>query len=454
MRLLCDVGRPDDSPGSRVRPSLKVTTNAGPVRAPPVRCLDFSSTFSEAPTMTTLGTPLSPHATKVMLLGSGELGKEVLIALQRLGVETLAVDRYDNAPGQQVAHHARTIAMSDPAQLKALIEAERPHLVVPEIEAIATPMLEELEAAGTVRVIPTARAARLTMDREGIRRLAAETLGLPTSPYKFCDSLAELQAAIEGENGVGIGYPCIVKPVMSSSGKGQSKIDGPADVQKAWDYAMAGGRVSHGRVIVEGFVDFDYEITLLTVRAMGNDGNVQTQFCEPIGHLQVHGDYVESWQPQPMSSVALKRAKAIAQAVTDNLGGQGVFGVELFVQGDQVWFSEVSPRPHDTGLVTLCTQHQSEFELHARAILGLPVDTSLRNPGASAVIYGGVEAAGIVFDGVEEALRVPGTDLRLFGKPESFAKRRMGVALARAGDVETARGNAKLAASKVKPRKA
>ena len=454
MRLLCDVVRPDDSPGSRVRPSLKVTTNAGPVRAPPVRCLDFSSTFSEAPTMTTLGTPLSPHATKVMLLGSGELGKEVLIALQRLGVETLAVDRYDNAPGQQVAHHARTIAMSDPAQLKALIEAERPHLVVPEIEAIATPMLEELEAAGTVRVIPTARAARLTMDREGIRRLAAETLGLPTSPYKFCDSLAELQAAIEGENGVGIGYPCIVKPVMSSSGKGQSKIDGPADVQKAWDYAMAGGRVSHGRVIVEGFVDFDYEITLLTVRAVGNDGNVQTQFCEPIGHLQVHGDYVESWQPQPMSSVALKRAKAIAQAVTDNLGGQGVFGVELFVQGDQVWFSEVSPRPHDTGLVTLCTQHQSEFELHARAILGLPVDTSLRNPGASAVIYGGVEAAGIVFDGVEEALRVPGTDLRLFGKPESFARRRMGVALARAGDVETARGHAKLAASKVKPRKA
>lgn len=454
MRLLCDVGRPDDSPGSRVRPSLKVTTNAGPVRAPPVRCLDFSSTFSEAPTMTTLGTPLSPHATKVMLLGSGELGKEVLIALQRLGVETLAVDRYDNAPGQQVAHHARTIAMSDPAQLKALIEAERPHLVVPEIEAIATPMLEELEAAGTVRVIPTARAARLTMDREGIRRLAAETLGLPTSPYKFCDSLAELQAAIKGENGVGIGYPCIVKPVMSSSGKGQSKIDGPADVQKAWDYAMAGGRVSHGRVIVEGFVDFDYEITLLTVRAVGNDGNVQTQFCEPIGHLQVHGDYVESWQPQPMSPLALERAKAIAQAVTDNLGGQGVFGVELFVKGDQVWFSEVSPRPHDTGLVTLCTQHQSEFELHARAILGLPVDTSLRNPGASAVIYGGVEAAGIVFDGVEEALRVPGTDLRLFGKPESFARRRMGVALARAGDVETARGHAKLAATKVKPRKA
>ena len=398
--------------------------------------------------MTTLGTPLTPHATKVMLLGAGELGKEVLIALQRLGVETIAVDRYDHAPGQQVAHHARTIAMSDPEQLRALIEAERPHLVVPEIEAIATPMLEELEAAGTVRVIPTARAARLTMDREGIRVLAAETLGLPTSPYQFCDSQAELQEAIDG----GIGYPCIVKPVMSSSGKGQSKIDGPADVPAAWATAMAGGRVSHGRVIVEGFVDFDYEITLLTVRAVDEAGQVQTQFCEPIGHLQVHGDYVESWQPQPMSPLALERAKAIAQAVTDNLGGQGVFGVELFVKDDQVWFSEVSPRPHDTGLVTLCTQHQSEFELHARAILGLPVDTSLRNPGASAVIYGGVEAVGIVFDGVDEALRVPGTDLRLFGKPESFARRRMGVALARADDVETARANAKGAATKVKPR--
>jgi phosphoribosylglycinamide formyltransferase 2 len=383
-----------------------------------------------------------------MLLGAGELGKEVLIALQRLGVETIAVDRYDHAPGQQVAHHARTIAMSDPEQLRALIEAERPHLVVPEIEAIATPMLEELEAAGTVRVIPTARAARLTMDREGIRVLAAETLGLPTSPYQFCDSQAELQEAIDG----GIGYPCIVKPVMSSSGKGQSKIDGPADVPAAWATAMAGGRVSHGRVIVEGFVDFDYEITLLTVRAVDEAGQVQTQFCEPIGHLQVHGDYVESWQPQPMSPLALERAKAIAQAVTDNLGGQGVFGVELFVKDDQVWFSEVSPRPHDTGLVTLCTQHQSEFELHARAILGLPVDTSLRNPGASAVIYGGVEAVGIVFDGVEEALRMPGTDLRLFGKPESFARRRMGVALARADDVDTARANAKGAAGKVKPR--
>ncbi len=398
--------------------------------------------------MTTLGTPLSPDATRIMLLGSGELGKEVLIALQRLGVETIAVDRYDHAPGQQVAHHARTITMSDPEQLKALIEAERPHLVVPEIEAIATPMLEQLEAAGVVTVIPTARAARLTMDREGIRRLAAETLGLPTSPYRFCDSLEELQAAIDQH----IGYPCIVKPVMSSSGKGQSKIDGPADVQKAWDHAMVGGRVSHGRVIVEGFIDFDYEITQLTVRAKDASGQVQTHFCEPIGHVQVGGDYVESWQPMAMSASAIEKSRQTAKAVTDDLGGLGLFGVELFVKGDQVWFSEVSPRPHDTGLVTLCTQHQSEFELHARAILGLPVDTALRNPGASAVIYGGVDAPGIVFDGVAEALAVPGTDLRLFGKPESFAKRRMGVALARAEDTDTARANAKLAAGKVKPR--
>jgi len=400
--------------------------------------------------MTTFGTPLSPHATKVMLLGSGELGKEVLIALQRLGVETIAVDRYDHAPGQQVAHHARTITMSDPAQLKALIEREKPDLVVPEIEAIATAMLEELEAAGTVRVIPTARAARLTMDREGIRRLAAETLGLPTSPYVFCDSLEELQTAIDSK----IGYPCVVKPVMSSSGKGQSKLALPKDVAPAWAHAMAGGRVSHGRVIVEGFVDFDYEITLLTVRAVGADGSVETQFCEPIGHVQVGGDYVESWQPQPMRPAALERSREIAKAVTDNLGGQGVFGVELFVKGDEVWFSEVSPRPHDTGMVTLCTQWQNEFELHARAILGLPVSTVLKSPGASAVIYGGVDAAGIVFDGVAEALSVPNTDIRLFGKPESFAKRRMGVALAFDADVEVARTRARLAASKVKPRMA
>ncbi|AYQ27299.1 MULTISPECIES: formate-dependent phosphoribosylglycinamide formyltransferase [unclassified Polaromonas] len=400
--------------------------------------------------MTIFGTPLSPHATKVMLLGSGELGKEVLIALQRLGVETIATDRYDNAPGQQVAHHARTITMSDPAQLKALIEKEKPDLVVPEIEAIATPMLEELEAAGIVRVIPTARAARLTMDREGIRRLAAETLGVPTSPYVFCDSLQELQAAIDSK----IGYPCIVKPVMSSSGKGQSKIAGPDDVKKAWDYAMAGGRVSHGRVIVEGFIDFDYEITQLTVRAVGADGKIETHFCEPIGHIQVSGDYVESWQPHPMREAALKKSRDICKAVTDNLGGQGLFGVELFVKGDDVWFSEVSPRPHDTGMVTMCTQWQNEFELHARAILGLPVNTALKSPGASAVIYGGVDAQGIVFDGVAEALRVPNSDIRLFGKPESFVKRRMGVALAFDADVENARVNARMAAGLVKPRKA
>jgi phosphoribosylglycinamide formyltransferase 2 len=290
------------------------------------------------------------------------------------------------------------------------------------------------------------------MDREGIRRLAAETLGLPTSPYRFCDSLAELQAAIDGheEGGVrrpGIGYPCIVKPVMSSSGKGQSRLDGPDDVQTAWDHAMAGGRVSHGRVIVEGFIDFDYEITLLTVRSV--DG---TSFCAPIGHVQVSGDYVESWQPQPMSARALERAQQIARAITDDLGGHGLFGVELFVKGDAVWFSEVSPRPHDTGMVTMITQWQNEFELHARAILGLPVDTSLRNPGASAVIYGGVDAAGIVFDGVDAALAEPGTELRLFGKPESFVKRRMGVALARDESTDAARDKAKRAAARVQPR--
>lgn len=398
--------------------------------------------------MTTIGTPLSPRATKVMLLGSGELGREVLIALQRLGVETIAVDRYGNAPGHQVAHHARTITMSDPGQLRALIEAERPDLVVPEIEAIATGVLEALEAEGVTTVIPTARATRLTMDREGIRRLAAETLGVPTSPYRFCDSLAELQTAIDDA----IGYPCVVKPVMSSSGKGQSKINGPDEVAAAWEYAMAGGRVSQTRIIVEGFIDFDYEITLLTVRARGADGEIATRFCEPIGHRQVAGDYVESWQPHPMPAAALERAKDIAGAVTGNLGGQGIFGVELFVKGDQVWFSEVSPRPHDTGMVTMVTQWQSEFELHARAILGLPVDTTLRSPGASAVIYGGVDATGVVFDGVDAALQVPHTDIRLFGKPESFVTRRMGVALAFDDDVETARRNAAEAAGRVKPR--
>jgi phosphoribosylglycinamide formyltransferase 2 len=395
-----------------------------------------------------LGTPLSPAATRVMLLGSGELGKEVLIALQRLGVETIAVDRYENAPGHQVAHQAHTITMSDPVALRALIERERPDLVVPEIEALATAELQALEAEGVVRVVPTARAARLTMDREGIRRLAAETLGLPTSPYVFCDSLQELQDAIDSR----IGYPCVVKPVMSSSGKGQSKIDGPQDVEKAWHHAMAGGRVSHGRVIVEGFIDFDYEITLLTVRSLGANGAVQTSFCAPIGHVQVQGDYVESWQPMRMHPAALASAERIAKAVTDDLGGQGLFGVELFVKGPDVWFSEVSPRPHDTGMVTMITQWQNEFELHARAILGLPVDVSLKSPGASAVIYGGVDARAVQFDGLAEAMRVPQTELRLFGKPESFVKRRMGVALAHDEDVERARTLAKQSAGKVTPR--
>jgi phosphoribosylglycinamide formyltransferase 2 len=402
--------------------------------------------------MITFGTPLSPAATRVMLLGAGELGKEVLIALQRLGVETIAVDRYDGAPGHQVAHHARTITMSDPDALRALIEAERPHLVVPEIEAIATPVLQALEAEGVVRVIPTARAARLTMDREGIRRLAAETLGLPTSRYRFCDSLADLRTAIDGDDG--IGFPCVVKPVMSSSGKGQSTLRGAADVEPAWRHAMAGGRVAHGRVIVEGFVRFDYEITLLTVRALGADGAVETRFCAPVGHRQVDGDYVESWQPHAMIALALQRAQDVARRITGELGGQGLFGVELFVAGDEVWFSEVSPRPHDTGMVTMITQWQNEFELHARAILGLPVSTALKSPGASAVIYGGVHPAAVHYDGVDAALRVPNTDLRLIGKPQSYVKRRMGVALAFDADVETARARAREAAALVRPRAA
>ena len=399
-----------------------------------------------------IGTPLSPSALRVMLLGAGELGKEVIIALQRLGVEVIAVDRYANAPGHQVAHRAHVISMADGAALRALIEQEKPQLIVPEIEAIATEMLVQIEGEGLAEVIPTARAAQLTMNREGIRRLAAEELGLPTSPYRFADSLAELQAAIDGTAGqAGIGYPCIVKPTMSSSGKGQSLLRGPADVQKAWDYAASGGRVNQGRVIVEGFIDFDYEITLLTVRACDASGQVVTHFCEPIGHVQVSGDYVESWQPQAMSPAALARAQEIAAAVTGNLGGRGLFGVELFVKGDMVWFSEVSPRPHDTGLVTLCSQRFSEFELHARAILGLPVDTALREPGASAVIYGGMEAPGIAFTGIEEALAVPRSDLRLFGKPEAFNKRRMGVAVANGDDTTQARQRAQLVASRVKP---
>jgi len=394
-----------------------------------------------------LGTPLSNTATRVMLLGAGELGKEVIIALQRLGVETIAVDRYGDAPGMQVAHRSHVVAMTDPVALRRVIETERPHLLVPEIEAIATDVLQEVEAAGLCEVIPTARATRLTMNREGIRRLAAEELGLPTSPYAFADSQQALQAAIDG----GIGYPCVIKPVMSSSGKGQSVARVPADVATAWAHAMQGGRVAQSRVIVEGFIRFDYEITLLTVRARAASGDIETRFCAPIGHVQVDGDYVESWQPQAMSPVALDRSREIAGKVTAALGGRGIFGVELFVKGDQVWFSEVSPRPHDTGLVTLCSQRFSEFELHARAILGLPVDVALRQPGASAVIYGGMEAKAIAFEGADDALQVETADLRLFGKPESFRKRRMGVALAAGDDTDQARTRAKLAASRVRP---
>ena len=396
-----------------------------------------------------IGTPLSPSATRVMLLGAGELGKEVIIALQRLGVEVIAVDRYANAPGHQVAHRTHVIAMTDAAALRRLIEQERPQVIVPEIEAIATEVLVAAERDGLAQVIPCARAVQLTMNREGIRRLAAEELGLSTSPYRFADSLEELRAAIEGAKG--IGYPCLVKPVMSSSGKGQSLVKTAADVTSAWQYAESSGRVRGSRVIVEGFIEFDYEITLLTVRSSNGEGGIDTRYCEPIGHIQVNGDYVESWQPQPMSPKALKKSREIAARVTDALGGHGIFGVELFIKGDRVWFSEVSPRPHDTGMVTMCTQVQSEFELHARAILGLPLDVTLRGPGASAVIYGGIEARSVRYEGVDHALEVPGSDLRLFGKPEAYKKRRMGVALASADSVEAARSRAKECASRVRP---
>jgi phosphoribosylglycinamide formyltransferase 2 len=387
-----------------------------------------------------LGTPLAPNAVKVMLLGAGELGKEVAIELQRLGCEVIAVDRYANAPAQQVAHRAHVIAMTDAAALRAMVEQERP-----EIEAIATDELARIEADGLATVIPTARAAHLTMNREGIRRLAAQELGLPTSAYAFASSEAELARAAAEVTG----FPCFVKPVMSSSGKGQSFVEAPDGIAAAWRYALEGGRVEQPRVIVEGCVDFDFEITQLTVRSL-KDGELTTSFCEPIGHRQVKGDYVESWQPQGMAPGAHRKARDIARTITEALGGWGVFGVELFVKGAEVWFSEVSPRPHDTGLVTLISQMQSEFAIHARAILGLPVDVRLREPAASAVIYGGLEAKGVAFEGVAEALRTPGADLRLFGKPESHARRRMGVALATGGGVDEARQRARDAAAKVR----
>lgn len=392
-----------------------------------------------------IGTPLSQTATRIMLLGSGELGKEVVIALQRFGVEVIAVDRYADAPGHQVAHRSHVIDMTDGVVLRALVEKEKPHIIVPEIEAIATDTLAEIERDGLAVVVPVARAAQLTMNREGIRRLADE-LAIPTSGYAFAESAEQIRHAIDN----GIGYPCIIKPVMSSSGKGQSLIETSADLAQAWDYARSGGRVDRGRVIVEEVIRFDYEITLLTVRARDESGDIGTWFCAPIGHRQEKGDYVESWQPQPMSRVALVKSQNIARTVTDNLGGCGLFGVELFVSGDEVWFSEVSPRPHDTGMVTMVTQWQNEFELHARAILGLPVSTVLRNPGASAVIYGGLDEAGIVFEDVDLALRVPQSELRLFGKPEAFTRRRMGVALAYGDDVDEARDRAREVARRVR----
>jgi phosphoribosylglycinamide formyltransferase 2 len=383
----------------------------------------------------TIGTPLQSSAFKVLLLGSGELGKEVVISLQRLGVEVHAADRYDHAPAMQVAHYSYTLNMADAEELKQLIQQVKPHLIIPEIEAIATQVLVDIEQQNIATVIPSAKAVNLTMNREGIRRLAAEELGLPTSAYRFADTLESFRAACDD-----IGYPNFVKPVMSSSGKGQSRVKNFDEVDAAWEYAQTGGRVNQGTVIVEAQIDFDFEITLLTVRAKNAEtGEIETQYCDPIGHRQDSGDYVESWQPQAMTPAALEESKRIANKVTIALGGCGIFGVELFVKGDQVWFSEVSPRPHDTGLVTLASQFQSEFELHARAILGLPVNTTRHSVAASAVIYAGVDDHNLSFSGLNLALANPNTDLRLFGKPEGFKRRRMGVATARAETTDQAR---------------
>ncbi len=393
----------------------------------------------------TIGTPLQPSAFKVLLLGSGELGKEVVISLQRLGVEVHAADRYDHAPAMQVAHYAYTLNMADATALKQLIQDVKPNLIVPEIEAIATQVLVEIEQENIATVIPSAKAVNLTMNREGIRRLAAEELGLPTSAYRFADTLESFRAACDD-----IGYPNFVKPVMSSSGKGQSRVKEFSEVDAAWEYAQTGGRVNQGTVIVESQIDFDFEITLLTVRSKNPEtGEVETSYCDPIGHRQDAGDYVESWQPQAMTPAALDEAKRIANKVTIALGGCGIFGVELFVKGDKVWFSEVSPRPHDTGLVTLASQFQSEFELHARAILGLPVNTARHSVAASAVIYAGVDDNNLSFSGLNLALANPNTDLRIFGKPEGFTRRRMGVATARAETTDQARELAAQAAGQV-----
>ena len=383
--------------------------------------------------MTTIGTPLSPGATRMMLLGAGELGKEVVIEAQRLGIEVIAVDRYANAPAMQVAHRAHVIDMLDGAALRALVMREQPHFIVPEIEAIATPELLTLEREGHT-VVPTARAARLTMDREGIRRLAAEELGLATSPYRFADTLEDYRRAVQD-----IGLPCVVKPVMSSSGKGQSTVRTASDIDAAWQYAQAGGRAGAGRVIVEGFVDFDYEITLLTIRHANG-----TDFCAPIGHLQIAGDYRESWQPHPMSDAAITAGRDIALAITDALGGRGLFGVELFVKENRVWFSEVSPRPHDTGMVTLISQELSEFALHVRAILGLPIPVIRQvGPSASCAVLIDADTTNLRWHNVADVLRAPDTALRLFGKPEVRGHRRMGVTLARGATIEAARATAR-----------
>ena len=393
----------------------------------------------------TIGTPLQSSAFKVLLLGSGELGKEVVISLQRLGLEVHAADRYDHAPAMQVAHYSYTLNMADAEELKQLIQQVKPHLIIPEIEAIATQVLVDIEQQNIATVIPSAKAVNLTMNREGIRRLAAEELGLPTSAYRFADTLESFRAACDD-----IGYPNFVKPVMSSSGKGQSRVKSFDEVDAAWEYAQTGGRVNQGTVIVEAQIDFDFEITLLTVRAKNAEtGEIETQYCDPIGHRQDSGDYVESWQPQAMTPAALEESKRIANKVTIALGGCGIFGVELFVKGDQVWFSEVSPRPHDTGLVTLASQFQSEFELHARAILGLPVNTTRHSVAASAVIYAGVDDHNLSFSGLNLALANPNTDLRLFGKPEGFKRRRMGVATARAETTDQAREIARHTATQV-----
>ena len=385
-----------------------------------------------------IGTALTNSATKALLLGSGELGKELAISLQRYGVEVIAVDRYPNAPAQHVAHRSHVIDMTDTKAVKKLIALERPDFIIPEIEAIATQALIEIEAQGLCTVVPNARAIQLTMNREGIRTLAAEQLKIPTSDYAFAQSFEELQAAVEA----GIGYPCFIKPTMSSSGKGQSMVKSADQLKAAWDYAKSSGRVDTGKVIVEAKIEFDFEITLLTVRALTENGDVETCFCEPIGHRQESGDYRESWQPQAMSPTAIKSAQEIAFKITNEIGGLGLFGVELFIKGDDVWFSEVSPRPHDTGMVTMVTQQQNEFELHARAILGLPVDASLQRTGASAVILGGLDAQGVVYEGLDKALAVPTSEIRLFAKPEAFINRRMGVALATAETVEEARNRA------------